>query len=457
MPRVRQLLVLCALIGAIGAVACDGLQGNGTVAQVEHLAGADADLAARLKARPEAWTRDGAWLTSTGWQRGTLGSHPDLGARLPDRADGALELGLGRQDAMRLRLAPEGALGVPAVLDRGRVLYRGAYASTDAVVVADERRVEVLFLMHDARAPREFTWRVQLPSDLPEIVATPQGGLAIRDAAGRTRINVPPAFALDAHGTRRDAQLAYADGRLAVRLDTAGLVFPVLLDPAYEIMYWDQKLPYPDVTPPGRETAAMAFDSVRGVTVVFGGNAAGLSNQVWEWNGATWANKTPGSGGPAARAEAMMAFDARAAVQKTILFGGSTGAVQVDVWTWDGATWVQKCTGGACTTAARPAPRRSGGMVYDPTRARVLLFGGCNQACSTAADKYNDLWEFDVTANSGDGGWTLKCSSGACLGSPAAMPPISHFGMANRNGDRTVMFGGVIGGGTEMNMCGARP
>ena len=53
--------------------------------------------------------------------------------------------------------------------------------------------------------------------------------------------------------------------------------------------------------PPGRQLAAMSFDSRRGVTVLFGGSDAQIGStgpqppnfsDTWEWDGATWSQKT---------------------------------------------------------------------------------------------------------------------------------------------------------------------
>jgi hypothetical protein len=63
---------------------------------------------------------------------------------------------------------------------------------------------------------------------------------------------------------------------------------------------------------------AMAFDSHRGRSVLFGGYGSQLMNETWEWDGATWTSIAGVH--PAARFRHMMAFDSRRNV--VVLFGG---------------------------------------------------------------------------------------------------------------------------------------
>src|SRR5262245_809753 len=67
---------------------------------------------------------------------------------------------------------------------------------------------------------------------------------------------------------------------------------------------------------PSRSSHAMAYDSARGVTVVFGGIYA--DDETWEWSGQRW--KLRASSGPSARYGHAMAYDSRRGV--TVLFGG---------------------------------------------------------------------------------------------------------------------------------------
>lgn len=77
----------------------------------------------------------------------------------------------------------------------------------------------------------------------------------------------------------------------------------------------------------------MAYDSARGVTVLFGGyvGSAGASRETWEWNGSVWRRRV--IAGPAARYGHAMAYDSARGV--TVLFGGYRDGVGGA----DGETW----------------------------------------------------------------------------------------------------------------------
>src|SRR5262245_48986736 len=223
---------------AVALMALCGCSTSEPAEVVERLSAPDRQLSARV--RPASGTWDG--LSSPGWRSARMGPFYDVGARLPTRADGALALGIGQSPAFLLTLVAEGAQSAPVADDAGRAIYRAAWPSTDLVFVASEKRVEWLLVLADEHAPASFAWRVTLPSQLPTVRPQPSGGLVIADQGGTARLRIPTPYALDARGRRRDAELAYAEGRLAVRLDTRGLSFPILLDPAVETAVWQPKI-----------------------------------------------------------------------------------------------------------------------------------------------------------------------------------------------------------------------
>src|SRR5687767_11034683 len=87
---------------------------------------------------------------------------------------------------------------------------------------------------------------------------------------------------------------------------------------------------------------AMAHDTARGVTVVFGGHGSSHDNRMtWEWAGERWSLRA--SGGPSRRRQHSMAYDS--ARGRTVLFGGCAGDQYVcelpgDTWEWDGTAWL---------------------------------------------------------------------------------------------------------------------
>src|SRR5262245_15938910 len=69
----------------------------------------------------------------------------------------------------------------------------------------------------------------------------------------------------------------------------------------------------------GRSGHAMAYDTARGVSVIFGGLKGNeYSAETWEGNGAAWLRPTVN--GPSPRSGHAMAYDAARGV--TVLFGG---------------------------------------------------------------------------------------------------------------------------------------
>lgn len=60
----------------------------------------------------------------------------------------------------------------------------------------------------------------------------------------------------------------------------------------------------------------MAFDSLRGVTVMFGGGS--FRSDTWEWDGSNWLGPLPS--GPGGRIDHAMAYDDQR--YRTVLFGG---------------------------------------------------------------------------------------------------------------------------------------
>lgn len=96
-----------------------------------------------------------------------------------------------------------------------------------------------------------------------------------------------------------------------------------------------------DVTPAGtkpqiRYEQAMAFDSTREVAVLFGGCVGTTPQQdTWEWDGATetWSDRTSVLALPDARCRHAMAYDSTRNV--TVMFGGEWAASYQDTWEWD--------------------------------------------------------------------------------------------------------------------------
>lgn len=182
--------------------------------------------------------------------------------------------------------------------------------------------------------------------------------------------------------------------------------------------------------PSTRYGTAMAYDSARRRTVLFGGEGKSsltanseketatirdnLLKDTWEWDGTSWTRVA--TTGPSARANHAMAYDS--ARGRVVLFGGGLGVSKPsgeedligDTWEWDGRIWTRVATTG-------PPPSWMHSMAYDSARGRIILLS------------YTDTWEWDGI------NWTRVATTGPSSRSGAAMAYDSLRG-------RTVLFGG---------------
>ena len=164
--------------------------------------------------------------------------------------------------------------------------------------------------------------------------------------------------------------------------------------------------------PPARYSSGAAFDTDRGVLVVFGGWSGAPLGDTWEWNGTTW--RQAANTGPQPRNWPALAYDP--VRHKTVLFGGDApGITHGDTWEWDGTAWTIVATSG-------PAPRTLHRLAFLPSRGRVVLFGGMN-----GSTRFGDLWEWTGSA------WQPITPDG---------PARFLFGMAVEDSARLVVFGG---------------
>jgi hypothetical protein len=167
--------------------------------------------------------------------------------------------------------------------------------------------------------------------------------------------------------------------------------------------------------------AGIAFDSVRGRTVLFGGGFVQPGNATWEWDGITW-RRAVALASPSPRSAPAMTFDAARA--RVVLFGGHvTSGFSVvrydDTWEWDGSTWQAR------TPANRPGPLSGHRLAFDVGRGVAVMFGA-NQVQGA------ETWEYDGVT------WVQRVG---------AMPPARAFpGLAHDSArGRTVLWGGTSG------------
>jgi hypothetical protein len=120
---------------------------------------------------------------------------------------------------------------------------------------------------------------------------------------------------------------------------------------------------------------------------MFGGLSThgGFTTDTWTWDGANWTQvASPAS--PMGRWHHSMAFDAMRG--ETVLFGGygsgSPPTYFSDTWVWDGSAWHQKFT------PTPPAARSDHVLAYHPALGAVVMIGGV-----AIKDVTSDNWAED--------------------------------------------------------------
>jgi PKD repeat protein len=177
--------------------------------------------------------------------------------------------------------------------------------------------------------------------------------------------------------------------------------------------------------PFARQDHAMAYDSKRGVTVLFGGKYLPdggwqVLGDTWEWDGVKWTQLYPANH-PPARCWHTMVYDT--ARQVVVLFGGYDGSHELsDTWEWDGTNWIQRMP------AHHPTARYWHTMAYDSDRGVTVMYGG------QGFGQLTDTWEWDGVD------WIERC--------PIDHPGSLLFATMTYDSDRrvVVMFGGSVSG-----------
>jgi len=185
---------------------------------------------------------------------------------------------------------------------------------------------------------------------------------------------------------------------------------------------------------PARADGAMAYDSDRGVCVMFGGGTNVFINETpfndtWEWNGSVWTlrqgNDASATTQPPPMEKPMLVYDS--VRRRTVLLGssehiGSEVKPVTRTWEWDGNSW--------SVHSSAPDPRRGSAMAFDPIRRVTVLFGGYSE--DSFAD-LNDTWTWDGTI------WRLA----AVISAP--VPRCEHAMAFDVRRKVLVLFGGFDG------------
>jgi cysteine-rich repeat protein len=269
----------------------------------------------------------------------------------------------------------------------------GATASTDSQgSLAYDRVVGVLVLYTSTRETwirTGTTWAQASPA----LVPTLEGGTLATDPHGRVLLHdgflynvgflVVDTFAWDGSNWNSVGTGAPINTTTASYDPDRGRVVGLGIGTwEWDGQGWSQ--PASAASTPDRDVTHLAYDTRHHVTVMFGG-ATGFSvittyNDTWTWNGTTWSQQLVANP-PAPRYNGGFAYDTARGV--AVLFGGQdTSAVFGDTWEWDGTTWTQRMVPG-------PAARSGHAMAYDPVRRKIVMFGGAGFADTW---EYDGAW-----------------------------------------------------------------
>ncbi|MFI5299206.1 MAG: hypothetical protein ACHREM_14005 [Polyangiales bacterium] len=390
-----------------------------------------------------AWIASGASLIA---QAG------ELRVRTEPAAPASLSVAKGDASAT-LRAIDARRESTPAIEEgASRVRWRDVYPDTDAVAFASAGLAELTYVLRSPRAPTQFSFEID---SSPEWVVgdDAEGKPVLRDHKGGVVLRVTPFVVLDAKGARRALTARREGHRLDVTIDTAGLEYPLTLDPGFETATWVTSTLTTGPSP--RLGHGVIYDTARNVTVVFAGCtfSTSFSGQLscpadtWEWNGATWTKRTdaPFPFNDGRGFQMGTAWDSGRGV--IVAFGGGYGqVVDNNLYEYDGKAWTVR----AENSGSIPGIRALAAMAYDVEHAVTLMFGGsCFSGC--AANILNDFWAWDGS------NWTNLVADGAATMGDAGTSVPSRRRAAAMGYDPkrkvTVLFGGEesAGAGTISN------
>jgi cysteine-rich repeat protein len=128
----------------------------------------------------------------------------------------------------------------------------------------------------------------------------------------------------------------------------------------------------------------MAYDFKRDKVLLFGGYNGLWFKDIWEWSSETgeWIERTPEEGSPSERSEHGIVYNPGR--DKITLFGGRNNN---DTWEWNNSNgvWIE-----STPTGANPPAQYSRNFVFDFERGKMLLFGK-----QFETNYQEDPWELD--------------------------------------------------------------
>ncbi len=207
-------------------------------------------------------------------------------------------------------------------------------------------------------------------------------------------------------GPRGSGKMVYDSARARFVLMLEGTASQPTQLWEYDRATWTQRTT--TTVPTARKAFQLVYDSVRSRTVLFGGyydaqigpstTEARLQNDTWEYDGTNWSLRTFSTTVPP-KAYSTGSWDP-ARGRMVLLTEGTSGAAQT--WEYDGTTWTLR------SPATSPSFRSFAAMTWDPVRNVTVLHGGY------WSGSRNDTWTWNGTT------WTQVSSTGP-TSSDAAM------------------------------------
>jgi hypothetical protein len=176
--------------------------------------------------------------------------------------------------------------------------------------------------------------------------------------------------------------------------------------------------------PPARNSHAMASAGPSGGVLLVGGalsSAPRLIDTLWLWNGSSW--QAQSDAGPPGLALPAAVYDTRRNV--LVVYGGAglgNGTLYGNTWEWDGNIWEQR-------NVRTPGPRDHHAMAFDEARGQTVVFGG-----SKAGTFPNETWTWDGAT------WSLADT----VTGPGGL--VHHAMAYDSRRQRVVLFGGFAPG-----------
>lgn len=183
----------------------------------------------------------------------------------------------------------------------------------------------------------------------------------------------------------RSLAVAFADPASGQPIIAGGFAKGVLLKDTWQLgSKWSQLSVMTKV--PFRGGAAVATDALTGDVWIFGGSTgSGLLGDLWHGSANSPFSQVDAGLAPSPRWKAASAWDT--ARNTLVLYGGelADAGVSGELWEFNGTTWSQP------TSTGGPGPRSQHQLVYDPARKVVVLCGSNDESSS----KPDETWAWD--------------------------------------------------------------